>query len=92
MNGVALQIHLLLEAIVEYMNHPIDENLYSIDSIKKNIVQNNISNDLPYYNLQDDYEFEFFWQLFSYNLPNSFYHYTSFNAIFEIIKFGKNSA
>lgn len=90
MKDVLLQIHLLLREIVEYMKHPIDENLFSVDIIKNNLDYRGLSsNNLPYYNLKEDYEFEFFWQLFSYDLPTSFYHYTSFDAIFEIIKSGR---
>ena len=89
MNDIASQVHALLKEMVEYMKHPIDENLYSVNMIKDNLEHEGLSNSLPHFNLKDDYEFEFFWHLFSYNLPTSFYHYTSFNAIFEIIKSGK---
>ncbi len=89
MNNIAIHVHDLLKEIVEYMKKPIDENLYSVNTIKDNLEQNGFSNSLPHYNLKDDYEFEFFWHLFSRDLPSSFYHYTSFNAIFEIIKSGK---
>jgi len=89
MEKIAYQIHNLLKAIVEYMKHPINENLYSIDSIKDNLECIRNINSRPYYNLKDEFEFEYFLQLFSYNIPTSFYHYTSFNAIYEIIKSGK---
>ena len=81
MQEVELLIREYLKETADYMGYSFEKEKFSLSNIESNIVGSE-----TFYSLQDEFESDFFWNLFSHNLPVSYYHYTSFNSIFQILK------
>lgn len=92
-NKLAPAIRTFIIELIAVTNGYLNENYYSLDTIKQNLIVEFVSMEdgskQLCAHLEKDYEYNLFRNLFNQDHLNSFYHYTSFETLFKIIQSGK---
>lgn len=82
-------IQLLAAQLVEEVDGYFDENFIASETIEEVLIVECAANNRIVARLNEDYEYNFFNNLFYDQRLKAFYHYTSFNSLFQIINSGK---